>query len=74
MYYGRLLRPPYRLVGTIRRWQGRTRNGHAWGYVVFRVPKVKLGRYVFGMFCPPCVRGPRGSLIVDPALILTVTV
>jgi hypothetical protein len=72
LYYGRLLRPPYRLVGTIREWHGRTRNRHAWGYVVFRVPRVKLGRYVFGLFCPPCARGPKGSLIVEPALVLTI--
>jgi hypothetical protein len=71
MYSSRLLRPPYRLVGTIRRWHGQTRNRHAWGYVVFRVPRAKPGRYVFGLFCPPCVRGPKGSLIVDPTLVLT---
>jgi hypothetical protein len=70
--YTRLRRPPYRMVGTIRTWHGLTRMGHAWGFVVFRTPRMKPGRYVFGMFCPPCVRGPKGSLIVEPALVLTV--
>jgi hypothetical protein len=72
LQYSRLARPPYRLVGTIRSWHGLTRNHHAWGFVVFRTPKLRPGRYVFGLFCPPCVRGPKGSLIVDPALVLTV--
>jgi hypothetical protein len=31
--------------------------------VVFRVPRVAPGRYVYVVYCGPCTRGPRGSLI-----------
>jgi hypothetical protein len=32
-------------------------------HVAFRVPRLKPGRYVYVLYCGPCWRGPRGSLI-----------
>ena len=41
--------------------------------MLFRVPTTTpLGRYVFGLFCPSCIRGPKGSLIVANDLVLRV--
>ncbi len=31
--------------------------------VSFRVPRLAPGRYVYVLYCGPCWRGPRGSLI-----------
>ena len=31
----------------------------------FRVPAVRAGAYRAVVYCPPCVRGPRGSLIAS---------
>jgi hypothetical protein len=72
MAAGRLRRSPYRLLGSIRRWQTQ-RDGHGAGSLAFAVPRVAPGRYVFGLFCERCVRGPTGSLIIDYALVLRVT-
>jgi hypothetical protein len=33
-------------------------------HVVFRVPRLAAGRYVYVLYCGPCWRGARGSLIV----------
>jgi hypothetical protein len=67
----RLRRPPYRFLGTITRWR-RLPNGHGVGHLRFRVPRVARGRYVFGLFCDDCVRGTKGSLIIDHRLVLRV--
>jgi hypothetical protein len=32
-------------------------------HVSFRVPRLAPGRYVYVLYCGPCWRGPRGSLI-----------
>jgi hypothetical protein len=45
---------PYVFVGIARPYRLR-----------FRVPQVAPGRYAFVIFCAPCVRGPRGSLITN---------
>lgn len=72
----RLRRPPYRIVGKIRRWRPLPprpyQYGHGEGSIVFRTPAVRSGRYVFGLFCEPCLSGPRGNLIIDRRLVLTV--
>jgi hypothetical protein len=31
--------------------------------VVFHVPRLSPGRYVYVLYCGPCTRGPRGSVI-----------
>lgn len=44
-------------------------------HLSFRVPRLAPGRYVYVMYCGPCIRGPRGSLIAfdwNNAPILTV--
>jgi hypothetical protein len=35
---------------------------------VFRVPRLRSGLYRPVVYCPPCYRGPRGSLIAGNAL------
>jgi hypothetical protein len=67
----RLRRPPYHLVGSIRGWR-RLANGHGVGTLEFRVPAVIPDRYVLGLFCDRCVRGPKGSLIIDRRLVMRV--
>jgi hypothetical protein len=71
MARGRLGRPPYRLLGAIRRWR-RQSDGHGIGSLRFTVPRLRSGRYVLGLFCESCVRGPKGSLIIDRRLVLHV--
>jgi hypothetical protein len=68
------LRPPrYRVVGSIARWRARDRTGvNATGRLVFHVPRVSVGRYVFALFCDACTPGPAGSLIIDEKLVLRV--
>jgi hypothetical protein len=44
-------------------------------HVSFQVPRLAPGRYVYVLYCGPCTRGPRGSLIAfddNRAPILTV--
>ena len=44
-------------------------------HVTFRVPRVAPGRFVYVLYCGPCRRGPRGSLIAfdyPTAPVLTV--
>ena len=67
-----LQRPPFKIVGTITRWRQVGPLGVHQGKATlsFRLPRVATGRYVFGLFCPSCIRGPRGSLIVAYDLIL----
>jgi hypothetical protein len=76
MRRARLRRPPFRIVGTIRRWRPLPprpyQYGHGEGSIVFRTPDVRSGRYLFGLFCDPCLRGPRGNLIIDRRLVLKV--
>lgn len=65
--------PPYRVVGAVRNWRPRDETGvNARGELRFRLPPVRPGRYVFALFCAPCWPGPRGSLIIDRRLVLTV--
>jgi hypothetical protein len=68
------LRPPrYRIVGAVRNWRRRDERAvNATGALRFRLPPVRTGRYVFALFCDPCRSGPRGSLIIDPRLVLAV--
>jgi hypothetical protein len=69
----RLYEPPYRWLGVIRRWHPiRREPGHGSGVLRFAIPKASSGRYLFGLFCESCVRGPRGSLIIDYRLQLKV--
>jgi hypothetical protein len=44
--------------------------------VAYRLPRLAPGRYVYVLYCGPCTRGPRGSLISfdyrgAPALTIT---
>lgn len=68
------LRPPrYRVIGEIRRWHAIDETGvNATGRLRFRGPCVPAGRYVFALFCDRCWSGPKGSLIIDSRLVLTV--
>jgi hypothetical protein len=70
----RLERPPFTLVGKVTRWRqigpSGIRQGRA--MLTFRLPPVAPGRYVLGLFCPSCTRGPKGSLIIAADLILRV--
>lgn len=67
----RLGRPPYRIVGFARRRvRERTQLDHAEAVVVFRVPRVAPGRYRLALWCGPCARGPQGSLIAGPTLVV----
>lgn len=68
------LRPPrYRVVGAVRNWRAPDSTGvNARGVIRFRLPPVRPGRYVFALFCETCWPGPRGSLIIDRRLVLTV--
>ncbi len=67
-----LERPPFKVVGTITRWRQVGPRGVQQGKATlrFRLPRVAPGRYVFGLFCPSCIHGPKGSLIVAYDLIL----
>jgi hypothetical protein len=42
--------------------------------VAFRVPRLAPGRYVYVLYCGPCWRGPRGSLITFGARAPSLTV
>ena len=65
-------RPPFTIVGSIHNWRARNAAANASGSLRFRVPNLAPGRYVFALFCPACTPGPRGSLIIDPRLVLTI--
>ena len=66
-----LRRPRFRVVGSFTRWRPRAaEQGRA--SITFRLPGVAPGRYVFGLFCPSCARGTKGTLIVADKLVLTV--
>jgi hypothetical protein len=65
-----LRRAPYVWVGRIRRWRA-IGPDTARGELAFRVPRVEPARYVFGLYCATCAAG-RGSLIVDPRIVLVV--
>jgi len=66
-------KPPYHLLGQVRHWRALDRTGvNAVGVMTARVPQVRAGRYVLGLFCASCTRGPRGSVIIDYRLGLTV--
>lgn len=66
-------RPPYRLLGRTRctgedHYIGDFPDGDwsSWsGYLRFRVPRVRPGRYVLVVYCAPCRPGKTGSLIVS---------
>ena len=70
----RLERPPFIPVGKITRWRHIGARGIRQGRatLTFRLPRVAPGRYVLGLFCPSCTRGPKGSLIIADDLILRV--
>jgi hypothetical protein len=72
--YPRELRlPPYHLLGAVRSWRALDRTGvNAVGAMAVRVPRVRAGRYLLGLFCASCARGPKGSIIIDYRLVLTV--
>jgi len=71
VWRGRLVRSPYRIVGFARRWiRSAVMPDHANALVRFRVPGVRSGRYRLALWCGPCVRGPQGSLIGGPALVV----
>jgi hypothetical protein len=64
---------PFRLLGrTVCTWRdhyvGDFPNGDwsSWsGYLRFRVPGVRPGRYQLVVYCAPCRHGPGGSLIIN---------
>jgi hypothetical protein len=70
----RLDRPPFTPVGKVTRWRQVGPRGVRQGRagLSFRLPRVAPGRYVLGLFCPSCTRGPKGSLIIADNLILRV--
>jgi hypothetical protein len=63
--------PPYRLLGRTRctgriHYVGDFPDGDwsSWsGYLRFRVPRVRPGRYELVVYCASCRRGPGGSLV-----------
>jgi hypothetical protein len=71
MVAGRLGRPPYLPVGAVSRWRTQP-DGHAIGTLAFTMPRLARERYVLGLFCERCVRGPKGSLIIDYSLVVSV--
>jgi hypothetical protein len=64
-------RPPFIVVGWIMHWQRIAPLGAQQGRatLIFRIPRVPAGRYVFGLFCSPCARGPKGSVIVADVIL-----
>jgi hypothetical protein len=64
--------PRFRVVGSIRWRPWRRNRNHAVGRLRFRVPEVRPRRYVFGLFCEPCVRGPGGRVVASRRLVLRV--
>src|SRR2546421_2113563 len=60
------LGPPRRRNWT---WRGRffPHRADLW----FRVPRVRPGAYRAVVYCPPCYKGPRGSLIAGDSLRVT---
>jgi hypothetical protein len=70
----RLRRPPFTPAGKITSWRQVGARGIRQGraVVTFRLPRIAPGRYVLGLFCPTCTRGPKGSLIIADDLILLV--
>ncbi len=42
------------------------------GTIRFRVPRVAPGRYKVFVYCEPCYRGRRGSLITDDRIFRVV--
>lgn len=73
LYASQLRQSPYRLLGILSKWRVR-RPGDESGSATFTfsVPELRPGRYVFGLFCATCAAGPRGSIIIDARLSLTV--
>jgi hypothetical protein len=68
-----LTKAPYRLLGEVRRWQALDETGvNATGELRARIPDVRTGRYLLGLFCSSCTRGPKGSVIIDYRLTLVV--
>ncbi len=67
-----LRRPPYLFLGYVdwRPVKGLGESGL--GILRFRVPRVKPGPYLFALFCETCARGQKGSLIIDPRLVLRI--
>jgi hypothetical protein len=70
----RLKRPPFTPVGKVTSWRLIGPRGSRQGRAIltFRLPRVAPGRYVLGLFCPSCTRGPKGSLIIADDLVLRV--
>jgi hypothetical protein len=64
-------RPPFVLVGWIMHWQrtGPLGAGQGRATLTFRLPRLAPGLYVFGLFCSPCARGPKGSVIVADLIL-----
>jgi hypothetical protein len=70
----RLTRPPFTPVGKVKSWRQVGPRGVRQGRAIltFRLPRVAPGRYLLGLFCPSCTRGPKGSLIIADDLVLRV--
>jgi len=67
----RLRRAPYRLVGFAGNWtRSQNQPDHVDSVLRVRVPAIAAGRYRFALWCGPCVRGPQGSLIAGPLLVV----
>ncbi len=67
-----LRRTPYVFLGNLD-WRPRMASDESGrGALRFRVPRVRPGRYVIALFCESCVRGPQGSVIIEPRLVLRV--
>jgi hypothetical protein len=73
VYPSELLRPPYSSLGSVRRWRAADNTGaNGVGVLTTRIPRVGPGRYLVGLFCASCARGPKGSVIIDYRLVLKV--
>jgi hypothetical protein len=67
------MEPPFRRLGRTRctgrlHYLGDFPDGDwsSWsGYLRFRVPLLRPGRYHFVVYCAPCRRGPGGSIVVS---------
>jgi hypothetical protein len=71
VWHARLTRAPYRVVGFAREWtRSRSQPDHADSVLRIRIPKTAAGRYRFALWCDPCIRGPQGSLIAGPMLVI----
>lgn len=73
VYPRQLVKPPYRPLGSVRRWKPfDSTMVNAVGVLAAQVPATAPGRYLLGLFCASCTPGPKGSVIIDYRLGLTV--